>query len=167
MKKINLTAIFGTAILLLSCSTEVTSEGEVGTEEEKVQKIEEFVAPVAKYLSATKGVQLTSFFDANSYNGGEVTLEATARTAGSSGSDGAIFLTEFTVDDVLFEPFVLVSDEDKTKTADALDKKEKAGEEKRAQVIFTAKLVKEGSYESPFGHQMKLKFADGKLISVD
>lgn len=157
MKKLFLLSIL--SISFFACSDSSSESASV-----TATPVNEFVKPVANFLNANEGVQLFSFFDDPSYNGEIVTLSGTARTTGSSGSNKVIFIKSFDVDGITFEPFVVVSEEEKTKIADQLKRQEAEGNENGVDIIFEGKLTKEGSMKSPFGGEIKLKFDQGKII---
>lgn len=152
MKKLVLIAVAG--MLFPSCGESIESK-----------KVQEYVKPVAAFMNATPGVQLFSYFDQETYKEEKVNIEAMVCSQGSYGKDPVIFLCDFDVDGVTFEPFVAVSTEDQTKVKEALDKAEKEGKEE-VKVVFEGKLVKEGSMKSPFGGEITLKFAEGKVLNI-
>lgn len=149
-------------LLVLTSAMFLASCGETKVEAKKIQ---EYVKPVATFMNGTPGVQLFSYFDQDTYKEEKINLEGMVCSQGSYGKDAAIFLCDFDVGGVTFEPFVTVSKEDQEKVKEALKAAEKEGKEE-INVVFEAKLVKEGSMKSPFGGEIKLKFAEGKVLSI-
>jgi hypothetical protein len=161
--KTNLFILAG-ALTLSACSSSVeTTEGEQTVE---ATKIEKFVEPVAEFMSSGSGVQLFSYFDSK-FKEETATIEGTFESTGAMGSNPVIFMKAFTVKDKLFAPYVLVSEEDKNKVKEALAKREKEGKPEELKVIFEGTFVKEGSDESPFSGEIRLRFANGKVISIE
>jgi hypothetical protein len=159
MKQINF------LLMLLCCSATflLNSCGEPAIE---ATKMTEYVKPVADFMNGTPGVQLFSYFD--NHKEEKVTLEAQICTSGGYGKSPALFTCEFEVDGAKFKNVVMVSQEDKDKVQETLKKVEveTKGEKEEITVIFEATLVKEGSMKSPFGGEINLKFAEGKVLQI-
>jgi len=154
--------LFAAILLITSCS--VSTESSVSS-----QKVEDYVKPIATFLNGTSGAQLFSYFSQPDVKKEKVTLNGNSCSTGSYGKDPAIFLCNFTVDGVAFEPFVTVSKEDMEKVKDALKKAEQ--EQKKddvpVNITFEATISAEGSNKSPFGGEIKVEFTDGKIISIN
>lgn len=141
-------------LLFASCGGDVESK-----------KISEYVKPVADFMNGTPGVQLFSYFDQETYKEEKVTLNGQVCTTGSYGKSPVIYLCDFEQDGVKFQPYIVVSEEDRTKVQESLKAAEKEGKED-INIVFEGKLVKKGSDKSPFGGQIKLKFDEGKVIKL-
>jgi hypothetical protein len=135
----------------------------------KATKIEEYVKPIAEFMSSTSGVQLFSYFGTDAYKKEKVTLEANICSQGGFGKNPAIFSCKFEVNGVTFEPVILVSEEEKEKVKETLKKVEveSKGEKEDIIVVFEGILVKEGSNKSPFGGEIALKFEEGKVLHIE
>lgn len=87
---------------------------------------------------------------------------------GSYGDKPAVGMCAIEVDGVKIKPHFLVSQEDKEKLQTALKKAEQdsQGKVESLSIIIEGTLIKEGSNKSPFGGELDLRFADGKLLQI-
>lgn len=130
--------------------------------------LKEVVQPVATFMNATPGVQLFSFFSSDAYKEEKVVVKGMACLTGSYGDKPAVGMCAIEVDGVSIKPHFLVSQEDKETLQAALKKAEQdsQGNVESLPIIIEGTLIKEGSNKSPFGGELDLRFANGKLLQI-